>query len=49
MPRVYGSLAYGGNGITFGVIGSEILLALCRELGHPDAALFSFDRDSLGG
>ena len=44
MPHVLGSLAYGGNGITFGVIAAEILLALCRGDPHPDEALFGFDR-----
>lgn len=47
MPQVLGSLAYGGNGITFGVIAADILLALCGGGGHPDAGLFAFDRASL--
>ena len=48
MPGTCASLAYGGNGITFGVIAAEILLALCQGIEHPDAALFRFDRESLG-
>lgn len=43
-PGVYASLAYGGNGITFGVIAADLLLGLCRDGGHPDAGLFGFDR-----
>lgn len=49
MPGVLGSLAYGGNGITFGVIAADILLARCRGDDHPDTELFAFDRESLGG
>ncbi|HEU4830303.1 MAG TPA: FAD-dependent oxidoreductase [Gemmatimonadales bacterium] len=44
MANVYGSLAYGGNGITFGIVAAEILVALCRGSDHPDAALFGFER-----
>ena len=44
LPGVFASLAYGGNGITFGLIASEILAALCRGEHHPDARLFAFDR-----
>ena len=47
MPNVLGSLAYGGNGITFGIMAADILLAACRGGEHPDARLFAFDRDSL--
>jgi glycine/D-amino acid oxidase-like deaminating enzyme len=49
MSGVLGSLAYGGNGITFGVVAAELLLARCRGDAHPDAELFAFDRESLGG
>jgi glycine/D-amino acid oxidase-like deaminating enzyme len=42
--NIFGSLAYGGNGITFGVIASAILLGLCREGRHADAELFGFAR-----
>ena len=48
MTGTCASLAYGGNGITFGVIAAGILLALCQGIEHDDAALFRFDRDSLG-
>ena len=44
MPGVYGSLAFGGNGITFGIIAAEMMLALCRDGIHPDAELYAFDR-----
>jgi glycine/D-amino acid oxidase-like deaminating enzyme len=46
MAQVFGSLAYGGNGITFGVIAADILLSLCQGGQHPDAELFGFDRDT---
>ena len=49
LPGVLASLAYGGNGITFGVVAADILLARCRGDHHPDAELFGFDRPSLGG
>ena len=42
--NIFGSLAYGGNGITFGVLASSILLGLCGNGRHADAALFGFDR-----
>lgn len=46
MANVYGSLSYGGNGITFAIVAADILLGLCRDGTHPDAALFAFDRDN---
>jgi glycine/D-amino acid oxidase-like deaminating enzyme len=44
LPGAHASLAYGGNGITFGVLASGILLELCRGRSHPDAELFALDR-----
>ncbi|HEX6643650.1 MAG TPA: FAD-dependent oxidoreductase [Gemmatimonadales bacterium] len=44
LPGAFASLAYGGNGITFGVLASGILLDLCRGTPHPDAELFGLDR-----
>jgi glycine/D-amino acid oxidase-like deaminating enzyme len=38
------ALGYGANGITFGVLAADILLALHEHGGHPDAHLFRFDR-----
>lgn len=48
MENVHGSLAYGGNGITFAVVAADILLGLCRDGSHPHAALFGFDRPARG-
>jgi len=41
---VYYSLAYGGNGITFGVIAANLLAAELRGQPSPDAELFRFGR-----
>jgi glycine/D-amino acid oxidase-like deaminating enzyme len=46
-PRLPGAriaCCYGGNGLLFGVLAAEIVTAAVRGDGHPDAALFSFDR-----
>jgi len=44
MPGCYGVLGYGGNGITFAMIASQILAAeLCGDR-DPDAELFAFGR-----
>ena len=43
-PRVLFAMAYGGNGITYSQIGSEILLAAVQGKTHPCAKLFSFAR-----
>ncbi|MES2885027.1 MAG: FAD-dependent oxidoreductase [Pseudomonadota bacterium] len=43
-PRVLLAMAYGGNGITYSQIGSEILLAAVQGKSHPCAKLFSFAR-----
>jgi glycine/D-amino acid oxidase-like deaminating enzyme len=42
MPNCYAVLGYGGNGITFGVVGAQVIVAqLCGET-DPDAQLFAF-------
>lgn len=41
---IYYALGYGGNGITFSVIASDIIAAELRGKNHDDAALFRFDR-----
>jgi glycine/D-amino acid oxidase-like deaminating enzyme len=48
-PRLWFSLGYGGNGITFSVIAARLLRD--AYLGHPssDAAIFALDRASLTG
>lgn len=38
------ALGYGGNGITFSAIAADIIAGVLRDGGHPDAALFAFDR-----
>ncbi|QEE49993.1 FAD-binding oxidoreductase [Flavobacterium alkalisoli] len=43
-PNSYFSLGFGGNGITFSLIGAEIICDLLQGKDNPDAELFSFDR-----
>lgn len=43
-PRVLFAMAYGGNGITYSQIGSELLLAAVQSQTHACTKLFSFDR-----
>jgi len=43
-PKSYFSLGFGGNGITFSLIGAEIIRDLYLGKAVPDAKLFSFDR-----
>ena len=43
-PRVLFAMAYGGNGITYSMIGAGLLRALIERRRHPLAKLFSFDR-----
>lgn len=43
-PRVHFAMAYGGNGITYSQIGSELLCAQLQGGKHPCESLFSFDR-----
>lgn len=43
-PRVHFAMAYGGNGITYSLIGAELLCESLQGNRHPCAALFSFDR-----
>lgn len=42
--RVHFAMAYGGNGITYSLIGAELLRDSLQGKRHPCAALFSFDR-----
>ncbi|SFX28813.1 NAD(P)/FAD-dependent oxidoreductase [Marinospirillum alkaliphilum] len=46
-PRVLFALAYGGNGITYSILGASLLRAQIERHHHPLTALFSFSR--LGG
>lgn len=43
-PRSYFSLGFGGNGITFSVIGAEIIRDHLLGKKNSDAAIFSFQR-----
>ncbi|MBA3486445.1 MAG: FAD-binding oxidoreductase, partial [Lysobacter sp.] len=43
-PRVHYAMAYGGNGITYSMIGAGLLRALIERRRHPLAPLFTFDR-----
>ncbi|NYS62244.1 NAD(P)/FAD-dependent oxidoreductase [Vreelandella salicampi] len=45
-PRVHFAMAYGGNGISYSMIGAKLLRALIEGRKHPLAALFSFQRVS---
>jgi len=44
MPNCYAVLGYGGNGITFSIVASQIIQALLRGQRDPDAELFDFGR-----
>lgn len=43
-PGVQFAMAYGGNGITYSLIGAELLRDSLTGKRHPCAALFSFER-----
>jgi len=43
-PRVLFAMAYGGNGITYSMMGAGLLRATIERRRHPLAALFSFQR-----
>ncbi|MGP9655334.1 NAD(P)/FAD-dependent oxidoreductase [Halomonas sp. AOP35-4E-18] len=43
-PRVHFAMAYGGNGISYSMIGAKLLRALIEGREHPLAELFSFRR-----
>jgi len=43
-PRVHFAMAYGGNGITYSLIGAELLRDALLGKRHPCAELFSFAR-----
>ena len=43
-PRVHFAMAYGGNGITYSLIGAELLRDSLLGKTHPCAKLFSFER-----
>jgi glycine/D-amino acid oxidase-like deaminating enzyme len=41
---VHFAMAYGGNGITYSMLGAVLLRALVERRAHPLARLFAFDR-----
>lgn len=43
-PRVHFAMAYGGNGITYSMLGAGLVRALIERRRHPLAALFGFSR-----
>jgi glycine/D-amino acid oxidase-like deaminating enzyme len=43
-PRVHFAMAYGGNGMTYSLIGAELLRDKFQGKRHPCAALFGFGR-----
>lgn len=43
-PRILFALAYGGNGITYSMLGAGLLRAQIERRTHPLTRLFSFDR-----
>ena len=43
-PRVHFAMAYGGNGITYSMLGAGLLRALIERRRHPLWPLFSFER-----
>nr|WP_295711754.1 FAD-dependent oxidoreductase [uncultured Halomonas sp.] len=43
-PRVHFAMAYGGNGISYSMIGAKLLRGLIEGEEHPLAELFSFKR-----
>ncbi|MET0290544.1 MAG: FAD-dependent oxidoreductase [Pseudoxanthomonas sp.] len=46
-PRVQFAMAYGGNGITYSMLGAGLLRAIIERRRHPLRALFSFERLGL--
>lgn len=47
LPRALFALGYGGNGIVFSAIASQILRDTVLHKGHPDAEIFALERKSL--
>ena len=43
-PRVHFAMAYGGNGITYAMLGAGLLRALIERRQHALSPLFSFKR-----
>lgn len=43
-PRVLFAMAYGGNGITYAMVGAQLLRALIERRAHPLRELFGFGR-----
>ncbi len=43
-PRVLFAMAYGGNGITYSMVGRDLIRAAIKRRRHPLAQLYSFER-----
>ncbi len=43
-PRVLFAMAYGGNGITYSMVGRDLIRAAIKRRRHPLAQLYSFNR-----
>jgi len=43
-PRVHFAMAYGGNGITYSMIGAQLLRARIERRRHALESLFGFER-----
>ncbi|WP_426689646.1 NAD(P)/FAD-dependent oxidoreductase [Rhodanobacter ginsengiterrae] len=48
-PRVQFAMAYGGNGITYSMLGADLVRSLIERRSHRLASLFSFDRIQRAG
>ncbi|MDQ3015778.1 MAG: FAD-binding oxidoreductase [Bacteroidota bacterium] len=46
-PNSFFSLGFGGNGITFGLIGARMVTDMVLGKKNPDQKLFAFDRNSV--
>ncbi|MGV8921890.1 MAG: NAD(P)/FAD-dependent oxidoreductase [Thermomonas sp.] len=47
-PRVLFAMAYGGNGITYSMLGGGLLRATIERRKHPLSKLFGFERMDIG-
>jgi glycine/D-amino acid oxidase-like deaminating enzyme len=43
-PRILAVLGYGGNGIAYSQIASQLIVTVLRDQQDPDADLFAFEQ-----
>ena len=43
-PRMLFAMAYGGNGITYSMLGAGLIRAMIERRKHPLSGIFGFDR-----